>query len=98
MIDQFMNTYIINTILSILLIVNSIVFQNKYPEMFSDLGEEEDKAGKANIGISDGKQKNGLLLILAFILFTPYINMIVAVIMAVSTFLNVYKYKKNRER
>lgn len=96
MIDQYMNTYSINTLLSILLIANSIVFQNKHPEIFSEGEDEED--GKINLNISEGKQRNVLIIFLAFILFTPYVNMLVAAIMAVSTFLNVYKYNKNRER
>lgn len=96
MINQYMNNYAINTILSIFLIVISVVFQNKYPEIFSEEEAEEDS--KLNVNISEGKQRYGLSLFLSFILFTPYINMIVATIMSLSTFFNVYKYNKNRER
>ncbi|NLZ47468.1 MAG: hypothetical protein GX895_01555 [Clostridiales bacterium] len=98
MIEQYTNPYTINTILSILIIVFSVVFQNKYPEIFSNGKEEEDRSREININISERKQKTVIIIFLAFILFTPYVNMLVATIMAVSTFLNVYKYNKNRER
>ena len=86
--------YTYTTIISILLVVATVIFQTRFPEIFS----EDKPLIDITVDISDSKRILILIAIAFLLITTPIINYLFALVYSSGVVYRIIKYRMNNKR